>query len=179
MLSHRQWVVALVAVVGFGATAVGLRLNGIGGAHRSASPRGITTIVVGQFTINGGGRDPLSGARLAEQVRTALSADKSIEIMRSETQATNAQLAAARRVGAHYVLTGTVDRKPRGAEIGLRLVRASDASTAWSGTFWKSAADLSSSAGDLASAVSEAIRAEHDSEARRHARQSSRTQQPR
>jgi TolB-like protein len=178
MLSHRQWVVALVAVVVLGAMAAVLRSNGIDRAQRSVSTGGITTILVVPFTIIGSGGEASSGGQLSEQVRMALSKDTSLETRRSEMQPANAQLAAARRAAAYYVLRGTVDQKPRGVEIGLRLVRASDASTAWSGTFWKSAADLPSSAGDLASAVSEAIRAEHDSEARRHDRQSSRTQQP-
>jgi len=178
-MSHRQWVVGLAAAVVFGAMAIGLRPNGIDSAEPSASIGGITTILVAPFTIIGKGSHPLSGGQLAEQVRTALSEDKSVETRGSEMQPATAQLAAARRAGAYYVLIGTVDGKQRGAEIGLRLVRASDASTAWSGTFWKSAADFPSSAGDLAAAVSEAIRAERDSEARRYEHQSSRTQQAR
>lgn len=170
-LSYRQWLAGLVAAVGLGALALGLRLNGIDTAKPSASIGSITTILVASFTINGNAAEPLSGAQLAEQVRSALSEDKSVETSRSDLQGANAQLAAARGAGAYYVLMGTVDRMRRGAEIGLRLVRASDASTAWSGTFWKSAADLPSSAADLAAAVSEAIRAERDSEARRHEHQ--------
>ena len=170
-LSYRRWLAGLVAAVGLGALALGLRLNGIDTAQPSASIGSITTILVASFTINGNGSEPLSGAQLAEQVRSALSEDKSVETIRSELKGANAQLAAAQGVGAYYVLTGTVDRKRRGAEIGLRLVRVSDASTAWSGSFWMSAADLPSSAADLATAVSEAIRAERDSEARRHGHQ--------
>jgi len=178
-MSHRQWVVGLAAAVVFGAMAIGLRPNGIDSAEPSASIGGITTILVAPFSINENGSEQMSGGQLAEQVRAALSADKSVKTSRSEMQTANSQLAAARRLGAYYVLMGTVDRKPRGAEIGLRLVRTSDASTAWSGTFWKSATDFPASAGDLAGAVSEAIRAERDSEARRHEHQSGESQQPR
>ena len=170
-LSYRQWLAALVAAFGLGALVFGLRLNRIDTVQPNASIGSITTILVAPFSIDENGSEALSGAQLAEQVRSALNEDKSVETRRSDLQNANAQPAAARRAGAYYVLMGTVDRKRRGAEIGLRLVRASDASTAWSGTFWKSAADLPSSAADLASAVSEAIRAERDSEARRHEHQ--------
>src|SRR5688572_13662783 len=113
MMSHRQWVVGLAAAVVFGAMAIGLRSNEIDSAQPSVSTGRITTILVAPFTMNGNGREPLSGGQLAEQVRITLSKDKSVEAMRSDMNAANAQLAAARRVGAYYVLTGTVDRKPR------------------------------------------------------------------
>lgn len=75
-------------------------------------------------------------------------------------------ISQARRVGADYVLLGTVGRREQGSEIWLRLIRADDASNAWTGTFWRSSADLPSLAGDLAAAVSEAIHAERERAAR-------------
>jgi TolB-like protein len=176
IISHRKWLVGLAAAVAVGATTLRLQSKNIAGREVAALSGRTTTIFVAPFSLNENSGEHVSGAQLAEQVGTALSADKSLKISRSEMQSSNAQLAAARRAGAHFVLMGTVERKQRGAEIALRLVRASDASTAWSGTFWKSAADLPLSAGDLAAAVSEAIRAQRDSDARRREQQSSRTQ---
>jgi hypothetical protein len=165
IMSRRQWLVVLAATIALGAIAFRLQSKTIGKAETGALSGTSASIFVAPFSINENTGEHVSGAQLAEQVRTALGADKSVKI--------------SHRSGADYVLMGTVDRKQLGAEIGLRLVRARDASTAWSGTIWKSAADFPSSAGDLAAAVTEAIRAERDSEARRHEHQSSRTQRPR
>jgi TolB-like protein len=170
--------VALGIVAGIiSVTALGLQWNRTDGVRPGASNSKITTIFVAPFTINESG-ERISGAQLADQVRTALSADESVLTSRSEIQTAKAQLAAARRSGAHYVLIGTVDQKQRGAQITLHLVRADDASTAWSGTFWKSTADFPSSSRDLAAAVSEAIRAPRESETRQREDQSRRTREP-
>lgn len=146
-------------------------------SHTVSSPRpiaGVATIVVASFAVTAHGIEPWSGTGLAEEVRIALGADKSVVVRRSERRVVAAapaptpdadsarEIAAARRIGADYILLGTLGQKARDSEIALHLVRAADASTAWTGTFWRSPADFPSLAGDLAQAVTEAIRADRD-----------------
>ena len=149
-------------------------------SSRAVLPRGgAPSILVIPLSVSGDDTDPWSGAGLAEEIRTALAADTAVvirraraEIVRTSAPATGGSedisriAAEARRVGADYVLTGTVSRKSSKSEIGLRLVRATDEKIAWSGTFWRSRTDLPTFAMDLAAAVTEAISAERNSLAR-------------
>jgi TolB-like protein len=59
-----------------------------------------------------------------------------------------------------YTLGGTVGRSDHRSEIGMRLVRVSDGLEVWSSTFWRDRRDLESLPGELATAVSEVLRAE-------------------
>lgn len=174
MLRRHRWLAILLGAVVLVAMVAGLRRDRSHTAPSHLPVGDVATILVVPFAVLGTDNEPWSGAGLAEEVRAALAADSSVEIRRSERpvvsgapqSAPDAEGAkaidAARRVGADYVLTGTVGRGERGGEIGLRLVRAADASTAWTGTFWRSSADFPSFPRDLAAAVSEAVRAQRD-----------------
>lgn len=184
ILRNFRWQMILLGAVVIGTMAAGLRWN----RSRPIEPRrpvgDIATILVSPFAVNGNGSESWSGSGLAEEVRMALGADNTVAIRRSDHTVMRApppptgdvdgasEIATARRVGADYVLLGTVGRKDRDSEVGLRLVRAADASTAWTGTFWRSPADFPSFARDLAAAVIEAIRAERDRDAREREPQS-------
>lgn len=147
---------------------------------RAVLPRsGAPSILVVPLSVSGNDTDPWSGAGLAEEIRIALAADTAVVIRRARVERVRTSapanggsedisriVAEARRVGADYVLTGTVGRKSSTSEIGLRLARAADEKIAWSGTFWRSSTDLPTFAIDLAAAVTEAIRAERDRLAR-------------
>jgi hypothetical protein len=171
-------------VVVLGAIGAGLQSNRSRAAQFRPNVSDVATIFVASFAVNGNGIDPSSGAALANEVRRALGADSSVAIRRSVPTAVNPArppipdddgargIAAAQRAGADYVLLGTVRRKERDAEIALRLIRVADASTAWTGTFWRSPTDFASFAIDLAAAVTEAIRAERDRQARKSEPQS-------
>jgi TolB-like protein len=121
------------------------------------------------LSVSGNGTDPWSGPGLAEEIRVSLASAGAVRIRRADPSTvstlvggSDSTVAAnhARRAGADYVIIGTVGRRAGKTEIGLRLVRASDATTAWSGTFWRSSADLSTFAADLAAAVTEAVATE-------------------
>jgi TolB-like protein len=182
ILQNRRWVVLLLGAVVVGTIGAGLRWNRSRTIELPPRAGNVATILVTPFAVNGAGSEPWSGSGLAEEVRMALDADNTVAIRRSEPTVIRAalppngddvmEIAAARRIGADYVLTGTIGRKERGSEIGLRLIRATDASTAWTGTFWRSQADFPSFAGDLAAAITEAIRAERDRDAREREPQS-------
>lgn len=180
ILRNRRWVAFLFGLVVLATMAAGVRWNRTHTVQSQPPIGNVVTILVAPFAVIGDGTEPWSGGGLAEEVRTALRADRSVVLRRSEPTMAGAtpkpapvtddarEIAAARRVGADYVLTGTVGRRERGSEIGLRLIRAADASTAWAGIFWRSPADFPSFAADLAAAVTEAIRAERDRQARAH-----------
>ena len=183
-LWNRRSLVVLLGALILGATVAALRCNQPRIVSSRPSAGNVTIVFVASFAVRGIGTDSWSGAGLAEEVRLALAADSSVAIRRLNPAVVGAapsptfdadgaeEIAAARRIGADYVLTGTVGRKKVGSDVALRLIRATDASTAWTGTFWRSSTDYPSLAGDLAAAVTEAIRAEHDSEARKGALQS-------
>ena len=164
-------IVLLAAVVIAG--GAGFRWGVLRGAGPALPADGTPTILVAPFSVSNTTTEPWSGTGLAEEIRIALGANSSVAIRRatptvggataptSSDAASVRQVAAtARSVGADYVLTGIVGRNGRNSEIALRLVRAADATTAWTGTFWRSPTDLSSWASELAAAVTEAVRAE-------------------
>ena len=166
-------VIGLVAVL-VAAVAAGLRLSGPASVRTTPMSR-IPSILVVPLSVSGNGTDPWSGPGLAEQIRVALAASGAVRVRRSEPSTVSSPVGAsdstaaaihARRAGADYVIIGTVGRNAAKSEIGLRLVRASDATTAWNGTFWRSSADLSSFAADLAAAVTEAVTTERMKQAR-------------
>jgi TolB-like protein len=133
------------------------------------------SILVVPLSVGGNGTDPWSGSGLAEEIRVALAANGAVRIRRVEPSTVSKPIGAsdsvgaaihARRAGADYVIIGAVGRKAGKSEIGLRLVRATDATTAWSGTFWRSPTDLSTFAADLAAAVTEAVTTDRTKQAR-------------
>lgn len=100
--------------------------------------------------------------RLFEEVHQALDADTSLRARRGQsgsgaTVDAEAHSAAGQRAGAHYVVAGHIGWRHDTTEIALRLVRAADGSTAWSGTFWRSPSDLVTVGSDLAAVIAEAI----------------------
>jgi TolB-like protein len=129
----------------------------------------VSSILIAPLRTTGSNVDPWSGAGLSDQIRTALRADGSLTVLRAEHPSTpvqgetaeaSAQARVARRAGARFVVTGTLGRRDGKSEINLRLIRVSDASVAWSGTFWRSGDDLASAAVDLAREISEAVQIE-------------------
>lgn len=165
--------IVLVAVLII-AAASGLRLDGTSSARTTPVNRAPSILVV-PLSVSGHGTDPWSGGGLAEEIRVALAANTAVRIRRADPatlaaarEGNDSKRAAtsARRAGADYVLTGTIGRDAGKNEIGLRLVRASDATTAWSGTFWRASTDLSTFAADLAAAVTEAVATDRAKQAR-------------
>jgi TolB-like protein len=110
--------------------------------------------------------EPWAGLGLAELVRAALSARGVVVRPSPESlgagRAADAKGLAAlgRRLEVTYTLGGTVGRSDHRSEIGMRLVRVSDGLEVWSSTFWRDRRDLESLPGELATAVSEVLRAE-------------------
>jgi len=156
------------------AAAAGLRLRGAASVRTTPVNRAPSILVV-SLSVSGNGTDPWSGPGLAEEIRVALAAGGAVRIRRADPSTVSKPVGAsdstgaaihARRAGADYAIIGTVGRNAGKAEIGLRLVRASDATTAWSGTFWRSSTDLSTFAADLAAAVTEAVTTERVEQAR-------------
>lgn len=140
---------------------------------RAAPPPGaaseVPPILIAPLRTMGSDVDPWSGAGLSDQIRIALSTERLLTVLRSEhsaaaatdeTAEAGAQARVARRVGARYVVIGTLGRRDGKSEINLRLIRVSDAAVTWSGTFWRSGDDLASVAVDLAREISEAVRIE-------------------
>ena len=166
-------VTVLVAVL-VTATAAGLRLRGAASARTTPLSR-VPSIIVLPLSVSGNGADPWSGPGLAEEIRGAIAAGSAVRIRRTDPSMASKPVGAsdstgaaihARRAGADYAITGTVGRNGGKSEIGLRLVRASDATTAWSGTFWRASTDLSTVAADLAAAVAEAVTTERAKQGR-------------
>lgn len=166
-------VIVLVAVL-ITATAAGLRLRGAASARTTPVSR-VPSIIVVPLSVSGNGTDPWSGPGLAEEIRVAIAAGGAVRIRRADPSTVSKPVGAsdstgaamhARRAGADYAIIGTVGRHAGKSEIGLRLVRAADATTAWSGTFWRSSTELSTFAADLAAAVTEAVTAERAKQAR-------------
>lgn len=140
---------------------------------RSVAPSndtsGVSSILIAPLRTTGSQMDPWSGAGLSDQIRTALRSEGSLTVLRAEHSTAPlqdevaeaaAQARVARRAGARFVVTGTLGRRDGKSEINLRLIRVSDASVAWSGTFWRSEDDLASAAVDLAREISEAVQVE-------------------
>jgi len=169
LFGNRAALILVLIVVAVTAAGAGLKWGSARSGKSKLAVSGRPSIIVVPLVPSGSGTDPWSGAGLAEEIRVALAANAAVAIRRADARTSGAPGKAgdsanmamhARRAGADYVLTGTVGRNAGKNEIGLRLVRASDATTAWSGMFWRSPNDLSTFAADLAAAVTEAIAVE-------------------
>lgn len=162
---NRSLRLLVVAAVLISAAAAGLRLRGP--ASPATTPMSSQpSILVVPLSVGTSGTDPWTGPGLAEEIRVALARGSAVRIRRADPSMLSKPLGAsdstgaaihARRAGADYAIIGSVGRNGGKSEIGLRLVRASDATTAWSGTFWRSSTDLSTFAADLAAAVTDAL----------------------
>ena len=173
-LRNRGLRVIVLAAVLIAAAAAGLRLGRPASAGTTPMSRTPSILVV-PLSVSGNGTEPWSGSGLAEEIRVALASAGAVQIRRAHASTVSQPVGAsdstgaathARRAGADYVIIGSVGRNAGKSEIGLRLVRASNATTVWSGTFWRTSSDLSTFAADLAAAVTEAVTTERMKQAR-------------
>lgn len=123
--------VALVAVIAWStrepATPVGAQ--------------GYTTLAVLPFrSLSAESRDPMLELGLAETVIARLSQARSLRVLslasaERATARVRDPLAAAHRLGAAYVVEGSIQRNGERVRVNVRLLAAPAGTTAWSGTF--------------------------------------------
>ena len=119
------------------------------GAPASESVHGPVVITIAPFRVVGAGTEPWSGLGLAEEIRLALARQPGIVVRSGDSTSTKA---------ADYAMTGTVSRASARSEIGVEVARVRDRAVIWTGTFWRTPADLSLFAGELADVVVQAVR---------------------
>jgi TolB-like protein len=106
-------------------------------------------IAINPFRAADNQMEPWSGLGLAQELQAALDTVSGWSARVSESE---------KPPGAHYLLGGSVARKDSRREIGVQLLRLSDRTVLWTGTLWRTEADLASLTGELAEAVVLAIR---------------------
>ena len=124
---------------------------------------GHTTLAVLPFrSLSAGSRDPMLELGLAETVIARLSQARSLRV-RSLASAERVAaelpdpLAAARRLGAAYVVEGSTQRKGERVRVNVRLLAAPAGTTVWSGTFDERADRVFTLQDGIAAAVSSAL----------------------
>ena len=145
-------VVALVAVI-----AWSTREPAMPGAQGT-----ITLAVLPFRSLSAGSRDPMLELGLAETVIARLSQSRSLRV-RSLASAERVSggrpdpLAAARRLGATYVVEGSVQRNGGRVRVNVRLLAAPAGTTVWSGTFDERIERVFTLQDSIAGAVSSAL----------------------
>ena len=158
----RRWPVLLGMVLALGLVAVvawSTREPALPGAAQ-----GTTTLAVLPFRpLSGGPRDPMLELGLAETVIARLSQARSLRV-RSLASAERVAgggaadpLAAVRRLGAAYVVEGSVQREGERVRVNVRLLAAPAGSTVWSGTFDEGIDRVFTLQDSIAGAVSSAL----------------------
>ena len=135
-------------------TAAILGAGGLAWIYAHGDPDGGRTlgpvvIAIAPFRVVGAGTEPWSGLGLAEEIRLALVKLPGIVVRSADSTSAEA---------ADYTLAGTVSRASARSEIGVEVTRVRDRAVIWTGTFWRTPADLFLFAGELADAVVQAVR---------------------
>lgn len=128
-----------------------------------AAAQGTTTLAVLPFRpLSAGSRDPMLELGLAETVIARLSQARSLRV-RSLASAERVAggvpdpLAAARRLGAAYVVEGSIQREGERVRVNVRLLAAPAGTTVWSGTFDERIDRVFTLQDSIAGAVSSAL----------------------
>lgn len=134
----RRWPVLLGVVLGFALVAV-LAWSLRDPAIPTDAP-GPTLAVLPFRALSAGPRDPLLGLGLADTLVARLSQARALRVLSlSSAERAIAQggdaLAAARRLGAAYVVEGSTQRRGDRVRVNARLLAAPSGAIVWAGTF--------------------------------------------
>lgn len=144
---NRQLLIAVTAAAILSAGAIAW--NHRRGDDGRDPPQRPVVIAIAPFRVVGAGTEPWSGLGLAEEIKLALGRFPGIAVRNADSTSVSAP---------DYAITGTVSRGNGRSEIGVELTHGRDRAVLWTGTFWRTPADLSSFAAELADAVVQAVR---------------------